>query len=493
MKKIQYSLELAVFICGAVVMIFELVWSRVLGPYFGTSIFIWTSLIGIILGSLSLWYYLWGKLSDKKADYKGLSQIIFIAALFIGFTIIIKDNLLDFLITNSLWIRSASIIASIILFSPTSIALGMVSPYAAKIKIQKIENSGTTIGNLYALSTLWSIVGTFLSGFFLIPHFGTNKLLIILSITLIIISLVLSVKEMKIFKILSIFFLICWIFIYDAINLYNLERWFADLDTNYNRVWIQHYEDRENRAIRSLLINNEHSSAMFLDSNELVYEYTKYYHLASHFFPDFKKTLMLWGAWYSYPKNFLEKYPYASIDVVEIDPGITKVAKTYFNLKENPRLKIYHEDARVFLNKNTQKYDVIFWDAFNSHYSLPYQLTTQEAVKRKFESLNEKWWVILNIISSIEGESGEFLRAEYKTYKSIFPQVYLFPIRTKSAYEVQNIILIALKSDEKISFESNNSEINTYLEKIWTEKISDDIPILKDDYAPVEYYINKTI
>jgi len=101
--------------------------------------------------------------------------------------------------------------------------------------------------------------------------------------------------------------------------------------------------------------------------------------------------------------------------------------------------------------------------------------------------------VILNIISSIEGESGEFLRAEYKTYKSIFPQVYLFPIRTKSAYEVQNIILIALKSDEKISLKSNNSEINTYLEKIWTEKISDDIPILKDDYAPVEYYINKTI
>jgi len=93
---------------------------------------------------------------------------------------------------------------------------------------------------------------------------------------------------------------------------------------------------------------------MFLNSNELVYDYTKYYHLASHFNPTFKKTLMLGGAGYSYPKDFLLKYPEATIDVIEIDPMLTKLAKEYFNLKESPRLNIYHEDGRVFLNK-TQK------------------------------------------------------------------------------------------------------------------------------------------
>ena len=91
MKISKYLLEIVVFVCGAVVMIFELVGSRVLGPYFGTSIVVWTSLIGIILGSLSLGYYLGGKIADKKSSFKGLSLIIFLAAISIGLTILIKD------------------------------------------------------------------------------------------------------------------------------------------------------------------------------------------------------------------------------------------------------------------------------------------------------------------------------------------------------------------------------------------------------------------
>ncbi len=93
MKK--YILELAVFICGAVVMIFELVGSRILAPYFGNSIFVWTSLIGIILGSLSLGYYLGGKLADKKTDYKIFSLIIFCAAVFIALSALLKSLILE--------------------------------------------------------------------------------------------------------------------------------------------------------------------------------------------------------------------------------------------------------------------------------------------------------------------------------------------------------------------------------------------------------------
>ena len=91
-------------------------------------------------------------------------------------------------------------------------------------------------------------------------------------------------------------------------------------------------------------------------------------------------------------------------------------------------MKIYHEDGRVYLNKTNKKYDVIFGDAFSSHYSIPYQLTTKEAVQNKYDILNDEGVVILNIISSINGEQGKFLRAEYATYQNIFPQVYLFPV-----------------------------------------------------------------
>ena len=236
-------------------------------------------------------------------------------------------------------------------------------------------------------------------------------------------------------------------FVVAGFNYLSQNAGFIDIDTAYNRIWIyNHIDSKTDKQVKIMGINNENHSSMFLDSDELVNEYTKYYHLVKHFNPNFKTTLMFGGAGYSYPKAFLKSYPEATIDVVEIDPTVTDLAQKYFNLKESSRLTIYHEDGRVYLNKTQKKYDAIFGDAFTSHYSLPYQLTTKEAVQKKFDILQENGIVILNIISAIEGEKGKFLRAEYATYKSIFPQVYLFPVRDQNnGNDVQNIILIALK------------------------------------------------
>jgi len=495
MKISKYLLEIVVFVCGAVVMMFELVGSRVLGPYFGTSLFVWTSLIGIILGSLSLGYYLGGKIADKKSSFKGLSLIIFLAAISIGLMVSIKDLWLIVLQNSFRDIRTSSVLASLSLFLPASVFLGMVSPYAVKLKIKNLNTSASTVGNLYAISTTGSIFGTFLAGFYLIPHFGTNKLLIILSITLIIISLALSAKKDTGIK-LSVFAIVVigW-FVISGLNYMLPKSGFIDVDTAYNRIWIYNRIDfRTNKIVKMMGINNENHSSMFLDSDELVSEYTKYYHLAKHFNPNFKKTMMLGGAGYSYPKDFLYRYPEATIDVVEIDPKVTELAKKYFRLEENPRLTIYHEDGRVFLNKTQEKYDVIFGDAFSSHYSLPYQLTTKEAVQKKYNILNDDGIVILNIISAIEGEKGKFLRAEYATYKSLFPQVYLFPVRdSDDSNTVQNIILVALKSEKDQTFNDSDPKLNEYLQHLWKKTVDADIPILTDDFAPVAYYINKTI
>lgn len=492
MKKIEnmkskYILEIAVFVCGAVVMVFELVGSRVLGPYFGTSIFVWTSLIGVVLGSLSLGYYLGGKIADKNASFRKLSQIIFLAAIFIGMTTLSKDYLLVLLLRDPFNIKISSVIASLILFFPASLFLGMVFPYAAKLKLKNLKTSGTTIGNLYAISTTGSIAGTFLSGFYLIPHFGTNKLLVILSATLIIVSLLLT--KQRYLKVMLFILASVWLI---AGNFIAKNR-FDDIDTLYNRVWIYNVQDQTTgKPVKIMGINNENQSSMFVNSDELVNEYTKYYHLAKHFCPDFKKTLMFGGAGYSYPKDFLSKYPDATIDVVEIDPGVTELAKKYFKLRENPRLTIYHEDGRVYLNRTGQKYDVIFGDAFASRNALPYQLTTREAVRREYEILNGGGGVILNIISSVEGEKGKFLRAEYATYKSVFEQVYLFGVRgPEDGNLVQNIMLVALKGDKIPTFTDADPVLNGYLGHLWKKAVEADVPILTDDFAPVEYYLGK--
>src|SRR3989344_1046312 len=184
----NYFLEFTVFICGAVVMIFELIGSRITGPYVGTSIYAWTSLIGVILASLSLGYYIGGLAADKRPETKPLATIIFLSAVAIVVAFFLKDLVSSSIILMPFSIELKSVFISIIIFAPTSVLLGMVSPYAVRLRIKDSEKAGRTVGNLYAISTLGSIFGTFLGGFYLIPNFGSNSSLFALSIILVITS-----------------------------------------------------------------------------------------------------------------------------------------------------------------------------------------------------------------------------------------------------------------------------------------------------------------
>ena len=481
----KYKLEFIVFISGAVVMILEITGSRVLAPYLGTSLFVWTSIIGIILGSLSLGYYLGGKLADKEANYNIFSLIIFIAALLIGSTTVLKEALLQLLQVNISSIKLGAVLAATALFAPASIFLGMVSPYAVKLKMKDLKTSGRTVGNLYAISTIGSITGTFLAGFVLISYFGNTKLLLILTITLILCSILGYKKKLLKSRTLVLSFFIIYLGTIQLTQASFEESGYLDIDTNYSRVRVV-----DDGLIRKLRISERHSSAMYLYNDEPVYEYVKFYHLFSHFNPEFENVLMIGGGAYSFPKDFLKKYATATIDVVEIDPKITEIAQKYFRLEENDRLEIFHEDGRTYLNKNEEKYDAILIDAFLNYYSIPHHLTTIETVEKVYESLNKNGVVALNLVSSMEGETSQFLRAEYKTYKEVFPQVYLFPVQAPDSSETfQNIFLIALKSETLPSFENEDPIINERLEHLWEEEIDLDIPVLTDDFAPVDQYL----
>lgn len=268
-----------------------------------------------------------------------------------------------------------------------------------------------------------------------------------------------------------------------------------DLDTEYSRVWIfDDYDHKTGEPIRELQINTESNSAMFLERQGLVFEYTKYYRLAEHFNPGFQTALMFGGAAYSYPKDFIENYDSATLDVVEIDPKLTELAREYFELQDNPRLNIIHEDGRTYLNKTEKKYDIIFGDAFTSFYSIPYQLTTIEAVAKTYNSLNEGGVAIINIATAIEGNAGKFLRAELATYQEYFPQTFIFPVSFPNNGDFfQNVILVAIKSETPASLTSDNPEYNKYLSHLWTKEIPKDLPVLTDEHAPVDYYINQAV
>lgn len=186
------TLEVVVFICGASVMAYEIIGSRMLGPYVGTSMFVWTSIIGVILLSLSLGYMWGGRIADQKPRADILSMYIFIAGLFIILSIFVKDILLEFLLNTISNVKVVSVVASILLFTIPSVLLGMVSPFAARIKMKSVEKSGSTVGNLYAISTVGSIIGVFLAGFYLIPTFKITNILLLLAIVLVTTSLYLN-------------------------------------------------------------------------------------------------------------------------------------------------------------------------------------------------------------------------------------------------------------------------------------------------------------
>jgi spermidine synthase len=486
MKK--YSLEFTVFLCGAALMILELAGSRVLAPYIGTSIVVWTSLIGIIMGALSLGYYFGGKIADRGAEAKKLSFVIIFAAFLVAAIVFLTPTVFFFISWLGAGLYFNAVAATTILFALPSFLLGIVSPYAVKLKMNSLDYTGRTVGDLYALSTLGSIAGTFAAGFLLIPFLGTTRILYFTAALLVLASLLAwPVKFFKTRIIAILFLLAAIIFSFTR----SAQAKIIDVDSQYNRIFISSSQDSGTKRPILRLTTDPYGtqSAMFTDrDDDLVLKYSKYYRLGDVINPNISRALIIGGAAYSYPKDFLKNHPTADLDVVEIDSKMTELAKKYFNLKEDTRLKTYTEDARVFLNENQNKYDAIFVDAFNSHLSIPYQLTTREAVQEIYNGLNDNGVVIVNIISAIEGDRGKFLRAEYSTYKSVFPQVYLFRVYNIDSYQTQNLILIAAKSDKPIKLKSDSVELRGYLETIWPRPVAADLPILTDDYAPVDYY-----
>ena len=489
----KIALEITVFACGALVMIYEIIGSRILSPYIGTSTYVWTSLIGIILAALSLGYWLGGRLADRQPVVGILASVIFLAGGAVAATILFKDIFLSFIARAPLMLELKSVVAALLLFAPASVLLGFVTPYAVKLKMLSLADSGKTVGRLYALSTVGSILGTFLAGFLLIPFVGSTRTLYLIAGILFGLSLLLAP-----FALTKTNLTILILFVF-GIAATELQAFFLfrmnelrDLDTEYNRVQIfKMTEEASGRPMRALAIDPHFiQSKMYLDSDELASEYAKYYHLVRHFKPDFRQTLLIGGAGYSFPKDYLKLYPDREIDVVEIDPQMTGLARKYFNLRDDPRLRIHHEDGRIYLNRSAPaRYDAVFLDAFGSLFSVPFHLTTLEAVREIDRVLKPGGVVIFNLGGAVQGRSSRFLNAEIATYKQIFPHVLLFKVRPERPdTDVQNLIIVAAKTENSLDLQSADARLSPILNNLYRQPLALTENILTDDLAPVEFY-----
>lgn len=490
----KYFLEIAVVICGFAVMVFEIVGSRIFAPYLGTSLYVWTSIIGVVLASLSVGYWWGGKLADRGATPRTLALIISLAGGMMLLVAIFKFSFLVILGSSDLDLRLAAPLGALGIFGPVSTLLGMVSPYAVRLKITSLDVSGRLVGNLYALSTLGSIVGTFLAGFVLVVYLGTTKILFLLAALLFVASFVVVASGNRLVRGLLLVFALTFVAAPVPFrSLFAAQGIVADVDTQYNRFLIlESHDTATKRPTINLVSSREATQAgMFLDNDDdLVYPYSKYYRLGDFFNPGIKNALMIGGGAYSYPKDFLAKHPNAHLDVVEIDPGVTALAKEYFNLKDSPHLNIYHEDGRAFLNRTDTKYDVIYGDAFHSYFDIPFQLTTLEAVQKISDTLNDNGVYIVNINASLGGPGATFLQAEIATLQKVFPQVYVLPVTSETDSSLlQNIMLVALKTQAVPEWSAATGETREFLARRQPVVIPPGTVVLTDNYAPIEQYL----
>jgi predicted membrane-bound spermidine synthase len=493
----RYSLELVVFLAGAAVMILELTGSRLLAPYLGTSIFVWTSLIGIILACLSFGYWLGGRTADRFPRPSVLALMLLGAGLWMGLLSLLADRTIIFTMSALGDLRSSATVVSVFLFGVPSVLLGMVSPFAARLRIASVDRAGTTVGNLYALSTMGSILGTFLAGFVLIAYLSNPAILRLLFVLLVVTSFLASPRGLLPLR-GSLVLVVGLLMVLRPAGLRAsvLEN-LVDVNTLYSRAWIYDRDlevDGKMLRTRFLRIGIENSGAMFLNYWGNVFDYPAFFDLGLHFKPETKKTLMIGGGSYTYPGLFLHEHPEATMDVVEIDPGVTEIAREYFFLEDNPRMRIFHEDGRVYLNRTEEQYDVIFVDAFKSYFYIPQHLVTVEAVEAMSDALVPDGALCVNLLGTLEGAGSEIIHAVYATFSEVFPRVYLFPVQfPEDGSESQNIMLVALKSADPPAFTSDTETWNELLGHRWTEEIPLDRKPLRDSFAPVEHYVSKAI
>ena len=185
MKK--YRIEIILFVVEAICMILELVASRVLAPYFGSSNLVWTSVIGIILASGSIGNYLGGIVADKPEVNKKFKLILIISAILIFIIPFIQTDAIEMIARLFSDIRVGAIFSTIILFFLPSVFLGFLVPMVQKLKLTDLETSGEVSGKVYALATVGGIFGTFIGGFYLVPNFGSIQILFFLAILTIIV------------------------------------------------------------------------------------------------------------------------------------------------------------------------------------------------------------------------------------------------------------------------------------------------------------------
>src|SRR5262245_30745753 len=184
-----WVLYVVVSVSGAAVLAIEMLGTRLLGPFYGVSLFLWSALISVTLAALAAGYALGGRWADRGPRRSRLGLLLAGAGAWLLAVPWLQRPVLTLL--EPVGLRAAVLVAACVLFALPLVLLGMVSPYAVRLKTPSLDRVGRTAGNLYAISTIASVASALLTGFFLIPSIGVHRLVVLIALVLLATSLLL--------------------------------------------------------------------------------------------------------------------------------------------------------------------------------------------------------------------------------------------------------------------------------------------------------------
>ncbi len=476
-------LYITVFFTGLSITAIELTISRIIAPYFGASILVWTNVIAIVLAGLALGYYIGGRIADKYPQSKYLFYIILSAGILFLIVPFLVKPLASVIILNpftsqssSLTILLASFFTIILLFMIPITFLAVTSPYIIKLISTDNKNIGNTSGKVFSIGTIGSIIGTFLPALLFIPFLGSKQTILFFACLLIFISAMGLIKNK-----LKIFTLIIFILPLSLANILpvkNSSGIILETESPYQYIQVIQKDSKK------YLIFNEGAGiqTLFNENSVLSGSYYDYFTPLPYLLPKTKNlNILILGLaagnmnnqYHHFFKNF-------QIDGVEIDRKVIEIAKEHFQLNEK-NLNIYNQDARIFLKTTDKKYDLILMDVYKQHY-LPEHMVTSEFFAEIKQKLNPNGIFAANIVST--SDKDKLFKSINNTIAKNFQKLYYLRIPNHYNY-------LVYASDKKIDFSSlrqiKNKQLTPVLQELKNIKkyTPDNNQVFTDDKSPV--------
>lgn len=486
------------FIVGFIIMAFEMLGSRYLNPYFGSGILTWASLISVVMIAMAIGYFLGGFLADKFPSSNVLGCIIIVSALWLFMIPLLSDKILHQIFYYIEDPKYGSLIgASAILLFPLTL-LSVYSPYSIRLVISHTEKAGSIAGRMYGISTIGSVLGTLVTTFYLIPVMGTKKITFSLAVITIITGFSFLLKNRKalpapisasiVIIILAFSTLSSDSYAKDRLNTEQLVGLSSGLiehkESLYNDIYITKKENFITMSFRRYGGEYEESVRDLRNPFALPVPYTQFMTIGLAYNTKPNDVIMLGLGGGATTKYIQEYYPETKIKAVELDPDVSLLAKKYFNIVENENFDIEIKDARIFLTRSKDRYDLIMMDTFRGGY-IPFHLLTVEFFNIVKRRMRDNSFFVVNL-----HDGTRLFSSTINTLKRVFKNVDMYGSKAMG-----NVIIVAYDSDfnadgllesaHKIQSEKGF----TYpLNLIAKHKIffrESTAEILTDDFAPV--------